>query len=138
MALVLALLNPSGVQRTNEQTNSRQAKSSADVAILLGGIVRGVNDAGEPDLNDSVDRAVKGVRLYRGRSGKRILVTGLTPEPQLLASLSEEWGVPKDAILIEDRSRNTFENAVNSNLLWDTHYDPTKQITDRILEEQSR
>jgi uncharacterized SAM-binding protein YcdF (DUF218 family) len=104
-----------------EETNSYQGPSSADVAILLGGILRRGNNAGEPDLNDSIDRAVKAVRLYRDGSVKRILVTGPTPEAQLIASLLEEWGVPKDAILIENRSRNTFENAVNSKLLWDAH-----------------
>jgi uncharacterized SAM-binding protein YcdF (DUF218 family) len=109
---------------TLEQTKSQQGKSSADVAILLGGMVRGVNEAGELDLNDSVDRAVKAVRLYRDRSVKRILVTGGTgsrSEAHLIAELLKEWGVPKDAILIENRSRNTFENAVNSKLLWDAH-----------------
>ena len=34
---------------TLEETNSQQRISSADVAILLGGIIRGENDAGEPD-----------------------------------------------------------------------------------------
>jgi uncharacterized SAM-binding protein YcdF (DUF218 family) len=105
---------------TLEETNSHQRPSSADVAILLGGILRR-GHAGSPDLNDSVDRAVKAVRLYRDGSVKRILVTGPTPEPELLASLLDEWGVPKEAILIENRSRNTFENAVNSKSLWDAH-----------------
>jgi uncharacterized SAM-binding protein YcdF (DUF218 family) len=109
---------------TLEETNSQQRISSADVAILLGGIIRGENDAGEPDLNDSVDRVVKAAQLYRDGSVKCILVTGgtgTTPEAQLLARLLEKWGVPKDAILIENRSRNTFENAVFSRLLWDAH-----------------
>jgi uncharacterized SAM-binding protein YcdF (DUF218 family) len=106
---------------TLEDTNSQQGTSSADVAILLGGIISGENDAGEPDLNDSVDRAIKAVRLYRDGSVKHILITGGTPEPQLLASLLEEWGVPEEAIIVEDSSRNTFENAVKSKLLWDAH-----------------
>jgi uncharacterized SAM-binding protein YcdF (DUF218 family) len=106
---------------TLEDTKSQQGMSSADVAVLLGGIISGENDAGEPDLNDSVDRAIKAARLYRDGSVKHILITGGTPEPQLLAGLLEEWGVPKDAILIENRSRNTFENALNSKLLWDVH-----------------
>jgi uncharacterized SAM-binding protein YcdF (DUF218 family) len=109
---------------TLEKTNSQQGMSSADVAILLGGIVRGQSDAGEPNLNDSVDRAIKALRLYRDGSVKLILITsgtGSPPEAQLLAGLLVEWGVPKDAILVENRSRNTYENAANSKALWDAH-----------------
>jgi uncharacterized SAM-binding protein YcdF (DUF218 family) len=104
---------------TLEESNSRQGAASADVAILLGGMVRGVNNVGEPDLNGSVDRAVKAARLYRNGSVKHILVTA--PEAHLLASLLEEWGVPEEAIILENRSRNTFENATKSKRLWDAH-----------------
>ena len=35
-------------------------------------------------------------------------------EADVMAMLLEEWGVPKERILREVESRNTFENATNS------------------------
>lgn len=110
---------------TLEQKNSQTVASSADVAILLGGMLR-AQPGKLPDLTDAVDRAVTAFRLFRAGQVKKILVTGgnlpwssdPVPEAQYIADLLQEWGTPSEAILIEDQSRNTWENAVNSKVLW--------------------
>ena len=109
---------------TLEKGTSSHVMSSADVAILLGGMVRGHD--GQLDLTDAVDRAVTAFRLLKSGQVKKILVTGgnlpwssdQIPEAQHIASLLREWGTPASAILIEDQSRNTWENAVNTKRLW--------------------
>jgi uncharacterized SAM-binding protein YcdF (DUF218 family) len=110
---------------TLENTNSKNDSSSADVAILHGGIMRG-RTGGSPDLTDAADRAVTAFRLFRAGQVKKILVTGgnlpwssdSIPEAKHIANLLQEWGIPENAILIEDQSTNTWENAVNSKVLW--------------------
>lgn len=115
---------------TVETTNSSPGVFSADVAILLGGIMRGQNERGDhPDLTDAADRAVEAFRLFRTGRVKHILVTGgnlpwstdPVPEAQHISNLLREWGIPDRAILIEDKSRNSWENAVNSKKLWDRY-----------------
>src|SRR5687768_12661914 len=59
---------------TLENTNSPILTKSADVAILLGGMIRGGHDA--PDLTDAADRAVTAFRLFRKGQVKSILVSG--------------------------------------------------------------
>ena len=46
------------------------------------------------------------------------------------AALLQDWGVPQDAILIEDKSRNTYENSVNTkNLLNSRDIDTVLLVT---------
>jgi uncharacterized SAM-binding protein YcdF (DUF218 family) len=112
---------------TLENTSSRSVTGSADVAVLLGGMIRSGQNG--PDLTDAADRAVAAFRLFRNRQVKKILVSGgnlpwstdPVPEAQHIAALLREWGTPNSTIIIEDQSRNTWENAVNSKELWDRH-----------------
>lgn len=93
---------------------------NADVAVVLGG---GVGRLGEPpveNLTSASDRVLRAARLYRaGKVGTLMAVGGnlpwsgyRTPESALMRDLLVEWGVPKDAILLETRSQNTRENAL--------------------------
>lgn len=99
------------------------AYPQTDVIIVLGGAL------GPPlpprqnfDLSGATDRILHGVRLYRaGRAGAILLAggnvfpqPGVEPESYYMAQLMREWGVPAPAILTEDRSRNTYENAIYS------------------------
>jgi uncharacterized SAM-binding protein YcdF (DUF218 family) len=112
-----------------EEMNSPKNVSSADVAILLGGMMRGQNQQNNPDLTDAADRAVEAFRLYRNGRVKHILITGgnlpwsqdSVPEAQRIAALLREWGIPDQAIITENKSRNTWENAANSKLIWNKH-----------------
>ena len=95
----------------------------ADVAIVLGGSI------GQPlpprvtsDLSDAADRVLYTARLFRAGKVDRILVSGgnlpwqagVKPESQLVSDLLIEFGVRPGAIVQDDTSRNTHENAVNS------------------------
>jgi len=96
----------------------------ADVIILLGGALSlPLPPRVSPELADASDRILYAARLYRAGKARRILVTGgnvfkqaegIGVESDYIAGLLAEWGVPRSAILIENESRNTRENALKS------------------------
>ena len=101
----------------------------ADVAMLLGGMLEGVNsEDGEPGLGEAAI-ALFTRSLYRAGRVRWILASAgnlpwldvREPEARSIASLLKEWGVPQNALLLETESRNTFENARLSKPIWDAH-----------------
>jgi len=78
--------------------------SKADVAIVLSG------GAG--------DRVKKGVKLLEENKVRRLLMTGgprfNTSDAELMKNYAISLGVPEDKISVEERSRSTYENAVNT------------------------
>jgi uncharacterized SAM-binding protein YcdF (DUF218 family) len=104
--------------------------AKADVAILLGGMLeKPEKPGGQPGVSGAVDRALHAARLYRAGRVRYILISAgnlpwqqtRVPEAEQIAYLLREWGVPGDALIIEDQSRNTFENAARSKPIWDAH-----------------
>jgi hypothetical protein len=78
-----------------------------------------VFDSIEPEC--SSQRARHAVRLYQAGFVPRVLLSGGgshrdTPEtaPGVMLRVVSGLGVPRKAVLVEDRSRNTFENVANS------------------------
>ena len=79
------------------------------------------------DLNEAADRIVHASRLWRAGKAPIIVVSGgggpFTGGPQVpadaMADLLVEWGIPRDALVLERRSRNTWENALYSKELLD-------------------
>lgn len=97
--------------------------SLAGVIVLGGGFEGGINRVrGGYELNSSGDRYVEAAILSRRFPDARIVVTGGTgtlllegegdgdTAPRLLTAL----GVALDRLVLQTRSRNTFENAVYS------------------------
>lgn len=93
---------------------------SADVIVLLGGAISGVFPPRvTSDLSGAADRVLHAARLYRAGKAPVIITSGgnifpqehSRPESDLIAELLQEWGVKPTDIIIENQSRNTFENA---------------------------
>lgn len=104
-----------------------QAQPVTDAIVVLGGFT-GKPDAGRGDMeiNDGIDRLLHGMRLFRaGKAPVLMLVGGAarghTPEAELMAQLLDEFGMPRDHILLESKSRNTRENGVNASAIMLTH-----------------
>jgi uncharacterized SAM-binding protein YcdF (DUF218 family) len=83
----------------------------ADVALVFGSI--------EPD--EACQRVRHAAGLYRSGLVPRLLVSGggshrgdTATEAGFMFQIACELGVPREAILVEDHSRNTFENVANS------------------------
>jgi len=91
--------------------------------ILLGGAVGApVPPRTDIEFSESVDRVYKTARLYHAQKGRIVVIAGGNqpwtepgpPEADLIRGLLAEWGVPRESVRIEGDSRNTRENAVNS------------------------
>jgi uncharacterized SAM-binding protein YcdF (DUF218 family) len=101
----------------------------ADVIVLLGGgempstppqPLAGVNEAG--------DRIIYAAWLYQQGAAPHVLASGgvvgvdgpaLQPGAEAMRQLLSIMGVPPDALWLEPRSRNTYENAVETKKLLD-------------------
>lgn len=102
---------------------------SADAIVLLGGaLYLPVPPRVTAELSDAGDRVLYAARLYRNGRAPRVIVTGgnvfeqadgVRGESWYLAELLTEWGVPSSAITIEEASRNTRENALQTKKILD-------------------
>jgi uncharacterized SAM-binding protein YcdF (DUF218 family) len=100
---------------------------SADVAVVLGGVASPLQPTQTvPDFGDAVDRVFMAAALWHAGKVKYVLVSGgnlpwqthAAPEAAVIAALLRDLGVAPDAIVLEEASATTRENAVNSAALW--------------------
>lgn len=91
-----------------------------DVGIVLSGMLEsGIGVPQQIHLNEGADRIIEAVRLYKKGTIQEILISGgkadinfpSENEGENLVELVKSLGIPDTAILLENRSRNTFENA---------------------------
>lgn len=93
-----------------------------DAVILLGGVVERSASVGQPSYNDNVERLLVTYDLLRNNHAHSAILSGglLDPaapsliEARVLAQQLLDWGISPERIAIEPRSRNTRENAVES------------------------
>jgi len=98
----------------------------AEAIVVLGGGTSSppVAPGEAPGLNGYSNRLLYAARLFRAGKAPIILFSGgtvplieswrLISEAEAASQLLQEWAVPRQAILVEDRSRNTRENALFS------------------------
>jgi uncharacterized SAM-binding protein YcdF (DUF218 family) len=92
-----------------------------DAVILLGGslVEASTRRAGQPEFDASAERFFRAYELLRQGKVKNIVISAGTIdprppellEPNVLGRQLEAWGISKDRIFRETRSRNTHENA---------------------------
>jgi len=107
-----------------------------ETGILLGGYAGWDVKGRAAYFNGSSDRFLETVRLYRTGHIRKIVLTGaagqLTATDFVEADFAKatllEMGVPDPDILVERRSRNTFENADFTKLLLDSLGMKGKQV----------
>lgn len=106
----------------SERFPSWQAEGrTPDGIIVLGGAIDSELTAarGSLEMDASAERIVAMLRLARQYPAARIVFSGgsasllrrSVPEGPIAGRLLEEFGTSRDRIVIEDRSRNTAENA---------------------------
>jgi uncharacterized SAM-binding protein YcdF (DUF218 family) len=110
--------------RIAESAARRTWRSDAvyDAVIVLGGAVdpAASRASGTAELNGAADRVVAGFELWRAGKARHLLLSagllrplaGEPSEAERLAAKLEGWGVPRDVLVLDTRSRNTHENAV--------------------------
>ncbi|RWX43903.1 hypothetical protein H206_02336 [Candidatus Electrothrix aarhusensis] len=93
---------------------------TADAIVLLGGVTRGrVPGTGLTDLGGGADRIIHAARLFKaGKAPLLILSGGNEPgyrsEAEDMADILQLMDIPADSILLETKSRNTQQNALYS------------------------
>lgn len=93
-----------------------------DGIIVLGGMLdeRSSSRHNQPVLNDAAERLTEAVRLRRLYPHARLVFTGgsaalrgsLHTEAEHVQKFWNDLGVDQNGVIYEDRSRNTFENAI--------------------------
>ena len=93
---------------------------AADVILVFGGVMRSaLPGRSYPDLGAGADRVWHAARLYKAGKAPKVLLSGGRfdwlsngpSEAQTMSGFLTDLGVPPDAIFLEERSRNTWENA---------------------------
>jgi len=94
----------------------------SDVIIVLGGVLaQPTPPSVAADLGDPADRLIHALRLYRTKRAPIIVISSGAPEAQLIADFFMELGVPPSALMLETRSQNTHENAINTAAIFKQH-----------------
>ena len=100
--------------------NANTIQSSYDVGIVLGGSMRFYNNNTQRIVyGSSVDRVMQAIDLYQNKKIKKILLSGGSGyvlfkewrEATWLAEMLYKCNIPKEDVIIENDSRNTYENA---------------------------
>jgi uncharacterized SAM-binding protein YcdF (DUF218 family) len=84
---------------------------------------------GQIEFYDSVDRIIAGIAMVKQGRAEKLLISGGTGslyaqpvrEASLLRIFALEYGLRDDQILVDDTSRNTYENALYTMHLLRTH-----------------
>jgi len=91
------------------------------VIVLGGGIIdeEASSRSGQRELTEPVERILRAAELLKSGEARMVLLsgasrTGLPSEAESLAAWLREQGIDADRIVVEGRSRNTHENAVQS------------------------
>lgn len=105
------------------------AGTQGDVIVVLGGATRaGFAPRPTHEVNEAGDRLLYALHLWKAGAAPKILATGgnvelLGPSGQseaaVMAELLETMGVPRSALLLEEASRNTWENATGVQAILD-------------------
>jgi uncharacterized SAM-binding protein YcdF (DUF218 family) len=98
------------------------ARGAPDGIIILGGVIDASSPGNQIMLNESAERLTVVPDLARRYPNARILFSGGSgalmddgsSEAGAAARLLESLGISRDRIILEDRSRNTLENAIFS------------------------
>jgi len=101
--------------------SSNSIKQPYKVGILMGGSMRHFDEKNQrPVYSTSVDRLMQTIALYKEGKIEKILLTGGSgyvflqdqKESFFIAKVLKQSGIPDSSIIIEDESRNTYENAI--------------------------
>ncbi len=105
-----------GIARALEAsaTTTLSPTKTYDVVVVLGGILNDSSTPSTPEFSEAVDRIIAGYDIIRHDRARYILLTSDTHEAHALAKQLVDWGVDPARIVLEEHSRNTRENALES------------------------
>ncbi|BAZ15322.1 hypothetical protein NIES4071_71940 [Calothrix sp. NIES-4071] len=126
-ALILLLVSSNGwvsryFVRSLEWQNTPSQLPNAEAIVVLGGATRSAFlPRPTVDLQESGDRVIYAAQLYRQKKAPFIILSGGriewfgkgTPESEDMATILTSIGIPKEALIQDPDSLNTYQNAVN-------------------------
>ena len=83
---------------------------NADAIVVLGGGMSKADGLEYPDMNESADRVWHAARLWKAGKAPIVVVSGSNDLASTVPLLLD-FGVPREAIAVDDESRNTYENS---------------------------
>ena len=99
---------------------AEDAPEADAIVVLGGGMGANTNSLIYADMSSAADRVWHAARLYRAAKAPLVIATG-TSDLYSTKPLLLDFGIPEDAIIVENDSRNTEENA---------------KFTERVLRER--
>ena len=94
-----------------------------DAIVVLTGVVNlSLSTPEHIEFYDGVERILTGIELIKNGYSDKLLIAGGSGNPydqtkseaRILGRFAIELGIPKEKILLDPSSRNTYENAVNT------------------------
>ena len=82
----------------------------ADAVVALGGGIAKTDEMVHPDMNEAADRVWHAARIWKAGKAKIVIVSG-SNDLKAAVPLLLDLGVPREAIAVDDESRNTYENS---------------------------
>ena len=98
------------LERPYLATQTVESLPSADAVVVLGGGIGKCDDMAYPDMYDSADRVWHAARLWKAGKAPIVVASGVG-ELGATVPLLLDFGVPREAIVVDDKSRNTYENS---------------------------
>lgn len=100
----------------HDAPSTYRADVTYDAVVLLGGMTDEdvTKERGQPAYNDNVERVLMTHRLLRDGKAEYVVPSGGSGEAALMGEQLRDWGIEPRRIVLEDRARNTRENAVYS------------------------
>ena len=105
-----ALLLGLPLERPYLASQSVESLPAADAVVVLGGGMSKVDGMEYPDMNDAADRVWHAARVWKAGKAPLVVVSGLN-DLSAAVPLLLDLGVPREAIAVDDKSRNTYENS---------------------------
>lgn len=82
----------------------------ADAVVLLGGGIGKSEEMDYPDMYEAADRVWHAARLIKAGKAPKLVVSG-SNDLSAAVPLLLDFGVPREAIVVDNESRNTYENS---------------------------
>ena len=106
-----------------------------DVGIVLGGMAEYNSDLDVLSITSHGDRIWQAITLYKKGKIKKILISGDSGyvterglhEAKQFKTVLVEWGIPEGDIIVEEISKNTRENALETKKVLDRSYPHLKK-----------
>lgn len=125
----VAELLTSKLERQHLPVAVEQSPAADAIVVLGGGLGLATPPRLAPDLDSSSDRVWHAAQLYRAGKAPIVIASGGNVFPQTVgeaesvytSEILQQWGVRKNAILLESASRNTHENALETKKLLEIH-----------------